>query len=239
MVRTVLLFASFLLLMALTGCGGGEQEETSKPLEISPKAFVLLPCGDAHVPCALAVAGGKRVLFGAPAGISNAIQTEDLRQLDAVVVFSLRAQDIEGLDEVRNASWHAGRSEPLLVIGPTGIEDVIAALNSAFEQADALYVVEEGSPPGGYDAAILVALEARANSIVFDTGDLVITKQRGAYRVDYNRQGRAILNLCAPGLSAQQQNTPDTDTVTIACTGGAEAHTWPLTNPIFVTKTND
>ncbi|MCF6328587.1 MAG: hypothetical protein L3J02_02145, partial [Henriciella sp.] len=138
-------------IVMLASCGGPEEANPETRPRISPEDFALVPCGPARAdrPCVLAVAGGKRILFGAPAGVSKTLADADLRQLDAVMLFSLHAVDIEGLDEVRNASWRAGRSEPLLVVGPEGTLGMIEGLNAAFEQADALRVAEEGMPVGG------------------------------------------------------------------------------------------
>ncbi|MEM7543400.1 MAG: hypothetical protein AAF384_17710, partial [Pseudomonadota bacterium] len=131
--------------LGLTACGGTDGETDWRNVDVRPDDFALLPCDvDDERPCTLVIAGGKRLLFGAPAGVARAMRSEDLRQLDGVILFSLTAPDLEGLDEVRNLSWHAGRREPLLVIGSSGIEEIATALNKAFEQSDALYVVEHG-----------------------------------------------------------------------------------------------
>ncbi len=169
-------------LVCLGACDQVSDPQTaSERPEITPQDFALVPCGPGLEtrPCTLAIAGGKRVLFGAPAGIAATLQAQDLQLLDGVMLFSLSAADLEGLDEVRNESWHAGRSEPLLVVGPEGIDEVVTAMNKAFEQSDALRIVEEGIPRGGYDAAILVSdvlpRTGETPAIMFDTGDIVIT----------------------------------------------------------------
>ncbi|MEL6413460.1 MAG: hypothetical protein AAFQ15_00805, partial [Pseudomonadota bacterium] len=89
-----LLFASALLLSA---CGGAQEADNAE-LIIEPHQFVLLPCGAVagDRPCTLASIGGKRILFGAPAGVTAAISPEDLKLLDAVMLFSLRAGDTNG-----------------------------------------------------------------------------------------------------------------------------------------------
>ena len=131
----------------MAACTAPAPGDPSEDLSIAPRDFVLLPCGPARSdqPCALVAAGGKRVLFGAPAGVAATLSEADLRQLDSVVLFSLRATDIEGVDEIRNESWRAGRATPLLTIGPRGVLVLVDGLNTAFEQADALRIVEDAT----------------------------------------------------------------------------------------------
>ena len=224
--------------LGLTTCGEADGEKEWRSVDVRPDDFALLPCDvQDERPCTLVIAGGKRLLFGAPAGVARAMRPEDLRQLDGVVLFSLTAPDLEGLDEVRNLSWHAGRREPLLVIGPPGIEEIAAALNKAFEQSDALYVVEHGLPPGGYDAAILVARAAGGNLRLFDTGDLHVTGSSSGFRIDYRINGAARvawLRVCgAPDELMLIEPTVER-VVTVACDGDVSDFKWPISTPIFV-----
>ena len=237
-----------LAIVILASCGGPDTTAPAPRVSISPEDFVLVPCGPARVdrPCVLAVAGGKRILFGAPAGVSATLADADLRQLDAVMLFSLHAVDIEGLDEVRNASWRAGRSEPLLVVGPEGTVGVVEALNAAFEQADALRVVEEGIPPGGYDAAVLVGREVLrdASAPVFDTGDVRV---RGGFNwnasggglliLEYRTLAEVIMSTCR-GTEWDETVLPDVGppSTRIACSDELSDLSWPLGETIFIVK---
>lgn len=228
----------FVSLLSLSACDSATSTDDWRALEIAAQDFVLLPCGtdQADAPCALVVAGGKRVLIGTPAGSGQAMRETDLRQLDAVITYSLRSRDIEGLDEVRNRSWHAGRTDPLLTIGPPGIEQVIGALNLAFEQGDALYVVEQGSPPGGYDAAILLAQPVSADQVVFNTGDLKISRRADGFRVDYEQGASALLLPCTPAQISGPIEDAET-AVIISCDGERGGLIWPLTAPVYVHAT--
>lgn len=222
----------------LTGCSGGSDSADLKLVDISPRDFVVLPCGpaDADRPCALVVAGGKRIVFGAPAGIGSSISRENLRQLDAVVLFSLRARDIGGLDELRNESWHAGRADPLLVIGPAGIDVVVEALNKAYEQSDALRIVEEGIPPGGYDAAVMVARTWSRDQIVFDTGDVRVRASQGGFITVYNQSTRLVLQPC-DGMPGDPV-AGDPLTLSIGCDATDADATWPLDSPKVIVRNN-
>jgi len=233
---TIRLVQTFILAMGLVACGRGSPP--SDPPVISPQDFVLMPCrsADAARPCALIVAGGKRVLFGVPSGAAVSLGSEDLRQLDAVIVFSLRAPDLEGLDEIRNASWRAGRDVPLLTIGPRGILDVVDGLNKAYEQADALRVVEEGIPRGGYDAAILTGREASDVQVVFDTGDVQITRLGNGYRIEYDRKALIDLWSCDGGRSGAAVPDEDMLALSVSCDGAAPDLAWPLRQTHFVLR---
>ena len=225
-----------LIAVALAACAAPSNVDGPALVEIEPRDFVLLPCGVSYAdrPCLLAVAGGKRILFGAPAGAITELREEDLRQLDAVIVLSLRAGDLEGLDEIRNESWRAGRDAPLLVIGPSGIELVSDALNKAFEQADALRIVAEGFPPGGYDAAVLVARPYSRDSIVFNTGDVVIEATGHGYRMAYNNQAVADLQACGTEIGEQEAGAEGVKLVSVVCATADGTHAWPVAEPIII-----
>lgn len=221
---------------ALGSCGN--TSTTSERPEIKPQDFALVPCGPelAERPCALVVAGGKRVLFGAPAGVAATLEKDDLRQLDAVMLFSLRAADIEGLDEVRNETWWAGRDEPLLVVGPEGTADMVDALNKAFEQADALRIVEEGIPPGGYDAAVLEARESLSGVPDFDTGDVRIERRGSILSVTYSQEAMVTLESCTQQRSPPKELRIVSLPVTfLGCIEAADMQ-WPLTETVFIVK---
>lgn len=223
---------ALLVSVMLAACGGGQgADRPVTPEDIRSADFALLPCAAATetAPCVLAVAGGKRVLFGTPAGLRAGLDSDTLASLDAVLLFSLQAADLEGLDEVRNAGWTAGRETPLAVGGPSGLRDVVAALNKAYEMSDAQIFVES-SPRGGFGAALLGVLpgEGDAKTEVFNTGDLVVTKLeaadgRAGYWVDYGGK-RAVLQPCGMALAVKFN---EADAFTLAC-GGDAGNAWPL-----------
>ncbi|MEZ6001807.1 hypothetical protein [Hyphomonas sp.] len=223
---------AILFSVILTACGGGQGADRSvSPDDIRSADFALLPCAAATetAPCVLVVAGGKRVLFGTPAGLRAAFDGKTLASLDAALLFSLQAADLEGLDEARNAGWTAGRETPLAVGGPSGLRDVVAALNKAYEMSDAQIFVET-SPKGGFGAALLGVLpgEGDAKTEVFNTGDLVVTKLEGAdgragYWVDYGGK-RAVLQPCGMNLAVKFN---EIEAFTLAC-GEDAGPQWPL-----------
>ncbi len=216
---------------------------SAQPVEevvIGASEFALLPCGGSGgSPCVLVLAGGKSLLFGAPAGVSNEVSPDRLAGLDRAFLFSLMPSDVEGLDEVRNHGWRAGRAAALTVAGPEGLGDMLEALNVAFEQPDALSFVEEGAPRGGFNAALLQpGVEVISNALAFDTGDLKVVGVAGAgsrttYRVGYRDLGGdwhdLVLKPCAgpEPLAAEYEAAPRTETV-IACDDETADLSWPL-----------
>lgn len=157
-----------------------------------PRAFALIPCageavvaGEMPAPCILVAAGGKRFLFGAPAGAAASLAREDLRQLDAVVLFSLASADMEGLDEIRRASWVAGRKAQLSVYGPEGVVETVDALNRAHVFGDALSVLDRRGR--GFNdiplAAQMFALphDGEGRVAVLTTGDVTVTARLAAF----------------------------------------------------------
>ncbi len=208
--RLLILLLGALTLFGVQACGKGDDaRETAgsgETVEIAPSDFALVPCGSNEVdrPCALIVAGGKRILLGAPAGVTGTLVQSDLAQLDGVLLFSLRAGDIEGVDEVRNSSWQAGRAKPLLIVGPRGVEAFSGAINQAYERSDALAHVEAAAR-GGFDAAVLTphAVTPGLLESVINTGDLQIASTEVstghlAYVINY--AGRTVIvQACGAG----------------------------------------
>jgi len=167
---------------AATDMAGGERLES--PVQ-DPRGLYLLPCGGAPVvpgerpgQCVLAIAGGKRFLFGAPAGAAMTLSLEDLRYLDAVFLPSLASKDIEGLDELRRASWAAGRQGNLTVYGPEGLGETVILLNEMHKYGDAIATMDDGARgfrdlPLGVYAFRLADLTPEAGPLM-DRGDVAV-----------------------------------------------------------------
>jgi len=222
-----------LVATGLSACGNAGSGEGRVPVTITSIASAdaaLFPCAASQpdAPCVLLAAGGKRLLFGTPAGLRQKIDLQVLGSLDAVFLFSLQGADLEGLDEVRNVGWTAGREDKLPVAGPAGTRDVLGALNKAYEVSDAQIFVAT-PPKGGFGAALLGVLpgEGDAKAKVFDTGDLTVTKIESAsgqagYWIDYNDR-RAVLQPCGMDTAVRFN---DRTAFVLGCEE-ADA-TWPL-----------
>lgn len=224
-------------LLCLAAACSAEQNAGDMAGQVEPADFALVPCSvpKSEVPCAVVMAGGKRILLGAPSGVGSGLDDATLGNLDAVMLFSLRAQHIEGLDEVRNRSWRLGRDVPLKVIGPDGTKDVTEAINRAFEVSDAeLFLEDRGA--GGFKAPLLVSVATApaTRAEVFNTGDLSVTRivnTRGqaGYWVDYGGK-RALLEPC--GMDQARKFAGEVD-ISVNCSE-ENAHVWPLKEVVFV-----
>ncbi|WP_300390109.1 hypothetical protein [Henriciella sp.] len=167
------------------------EEHETRP-DIAPGDLVLLPCSaGTDRPCAVLIAGGKRLMFGAPAGAGQQADEADLADLEALFLFSVHPEDIAGVDEVRNRGWRAGRLDPLPLTGPVGTGVLVQGLNMAYEQPDAISFVEDGAPAGGFVAALLShANDITEETLVYDSGDVKVRAAPGrntwlSYRVGY------------------------------------------------------
>lgn len=224
----------FFCLLVIASCGEPNTDVAgTRAPQITSSDFVLLPCVGVKPTraCALLMAGGKRIMIGAPEGAGSGLSPEDLQNLDAVILLSLRGGDIEGLGAIRNATWRAGRAQQLVVAGPIGIKDVNDGLNTIYEAADALAYVE-GRASGGYDMAPLKPVLAEGR--VFDTGDLKIDAREDSaghvgYDIDYNGVHVVILPC---GHSANERVDALAGDYILACEAGAAQ--WPVQTPVFI-----
>ena len=228
------------------GRKGAAEEVTVPQRDVKPADFAIESCsGPGTNICLFARAGGKRLLFGAPAGVGNRIAGKELARLDGLFLYSLRSEDIEGLDEVRNISWQAGRPGPLSVSGPAGLSSVIDGLNRAYEISDALIFIEDGAPAGGFDAALLeTAHEVMEDTVVFYTGDLKVEVTTGmndrlSYRVDYRDVDETwhtlVIQPCgAPDIARNDIAVDEVSRVEIACIDGQFGENWPFEGTRFL-----
>lgn len=191
-------------------------------------------------------------MFGAPAGAGNQAEPDDLAGLEALFLFSVHPLDIEGVDEIRNRGWRAGRADALAVAGPEGTGALIDGLNAAYEQPDAISFIEDGPPAGGFDAALLShGGDVTQDALVYDSGDLKVRAVAGVtgritYRIRYRDLDEAwhdvVLRPCGgdPAGAAPADPSPQ-DSLEIGCAGDESSlpgHVWPLDSVIFANKTD-
>lgn len=109
---------------------------------------------------ATAVALGERVLlFDAGAGVLRGLAAagRDPSRVEHVFVTHLHSDHTVGLDELLFGAWTVGRDRPLVVHGPPGIEPMVAALRTAFEQDVAVRAEGlEGADPRGAASRVRV-----------------------------------------------------------------------------------
>jgi len=101
---------------------------------------------------ATAVATGARVLLvdagrSVAEGLRNA--TISTAQPDRVLLTSLLPENTEGLDDLLLSGWLAGRTQPLLVVGPSGTRALTDGLLAAHARGITARVAALGLPPEG------------------------------------------------------------------------------------------
>ncbi len=159
-------------------------------------------------PCVAVVAGERLFVIDSGSGSSRNLGWMRLPQgrIEAILLTHFHSDHIDGLGEMLLQSWINGtRSTPTEVIGPQGVEEVVAGFNRAYAP-DVVYRVahhgEDVVPRSGAGAvARPFALPAPGEgAVVVDDGGLTITafavdhdpvEPAVGYRFDYG--GRSVL----------------------------------------------
>lgn len=94
-----------------------------------------LPVRDRAKPCVAIQAGGDLFLVDIGPEATEQLQFQNVPNQTAKAVFltHFHSDHIGGLGEFNMQSWVAGRAQPLLVIGPPGVEKVAEGFNLAYE----------------------------------------------------------------------------------------------------------
>ena len=137
---------------------------------------------------------------GARAPLRIAQARLPMTRLNGIFLTHFHSDHIAGIADVNLASWVQGRREPLQILGPTGVERVVAGFNMAYD-LDRSYRVEHHGmqllPP---TAGPMTAVTVPTDGIVWDDGTLTVTSvtvnhhpvdPAVAYRVDY--RGRSVV----------------------------------------------
>ncbi|AQZ63001.1 hypothetical protein BKM31_17410 [[Actinomadura] parvosata subsp. kistnae] len=84
--------------------------------------------------CTLVAAGGKMFLFDAGEGTTKSLAESDvpIGALDRIFLTHFHSDHFNGLASLVNAIWIWGRTEPLDVWGPVGLDKVVGGLNAAY-----------------------------------------------------------------------------------------------------------
>ena len=157
-------------------------------------------------PCTLIAAGSHLYLIDA--GLDSArnllLWHVPLERIEAVFVTHFHSDHIAELGEIRLQTWVAGRSRPLPVYGPPGIDEVVGGFNQA-------YALDAGYRTAHHGAAMLppdaVALSAdpvpvarNSTAVVFQGNGLRVTAIRvrhdpadPAYGYRFDFHGRSIV----------------------------------------------
>ena len=84
--------------------------------------------------CTLVSVGGKLFVFDAGEGATKSLTDSDvaIQNIDRVFLTHFHSDHFNGLGTLINQSWTWGRTQPLDVMGPTGTDEVVGALNAAY-----------------------------------------------------------------------------------------------------------
>ena len=126
--------------------------------------------------CVAVLAGRDLYVVDAGMGASGTFQFagESLAPLRAILLTHFHSDHVTGVPDMNLASWVGGRAQPLTVIGPTGVERVVAGFNEALGQDYGYRAAHHGVellPPA---AAPMVAQPVNLG-VVIDQAGLVVT----------------------------------------------------------------
>lgn len=151
--------------------------------------------------CVAVLAGDDLYLVDAGTGASGTFRFhgESLLPLRAMLMTHYHSDHITGIPDVNLNSWVAGRAQPLRVLGPVGVERVVAGLNEAFALDFGYRVAHHGAtflPPSAapMQAETIepgVALEKDGLRITAFPVDHAPVAPAFGYRFDY--RGRSVV----------------------------------------------
>lgn len=148
------------------------------PITARPDSVSVFPCTSAtrfenpYAPCLLIIAGGKRLVFGAPDGQS----WQSIGFVDAAFLYNGHPVSSGGLMGLRHQTWRDGRDQPLLVVAGDLQVDALTLLDDAQASADALLKVEHSNRLDFRNAGVTIKpVPIQSGTFrVFDTGDLKV-----------------------------------------------------------------
>jgi ribonuclease Z len=157
--------------------------------------------------CTAVIAGGHFVLVDVGPGAWKQVALERLprARLDAILLTHFHSDHIGDLGEATMQSWVAGRSTPLSVYGPPGVEQVVNGFVQAYALDTQYRIAHHGAealpPAAGIPVAHTVALGSPDQGVVvFEADGLRVTAfavnhqpvaPAYGYRFDY--RGRSVV----------------------------------------------
>ena len=141
-------------------------------------------------PCIAVVAGDRLYIVDAGEAAARNIMLCGLNigKTEAVLLTHFHSDHISGLGEMMLQRWAGGSNDkPLDVIGPEGVDEVVAGFNLAFKHDDGYRTAMHGektfpsSGAGGIARPFALAPEDDASTVIADQNGLKIT----AFRVDH------------------------------------------------------
>ena len=183
-----------------------------------------LPDGTRTQTCLAVVAGEQFYIVDAGEGGARNLSLMGLLlgKADALLLTHFHSDHITDVGEIMLQHWVGGsNSQPLVVIGPQGVESVVEGFNLAYK-LDAGYRVahhgEKTVPPsgaGGVAKAITFSAEADASTVIIDKDGLKVTAFKVnhdpvspalGYRFDYKGRSLVVGGDTSPVDSVKQQS---------------------------------
>jgi ribonuclease Z len=160
-------------------------------------------------PCVGIVAGGQLFVVDAGSGAARNMNRFGLPagQVEAVFLTHFHSDHIDGLGELALQRWAGGpvTTEPLLLFGPDGVQDIAEGLNQVYQADTRFRVAHHGEatmPPAGsgFSARPFATPEPGRPTVVWDRDGVKVTSFRVnhapidpavGYRFDY--AGRSVV----------------------------------------------
>lgn len=154
--------------------------------------------------CTAVFAGGRYFLVDSGTGSWENVQGAGIPgdRLAGIFLTHLHSDHIGDIGEADLGSWVAGRSAPLSIYGPAGVDRVVNGLNEEFALDHTYRTAHHGEAIADPGAAGLAArmFEGAAQTVVLEEGGLKVTafpvkhdpiKPAVGYRFDY--EGRSVV----------------------------------------------
>lgn len=146
--------------------------------------------------CSVVVAGKHLFVVDNGPGSTHSLEMMrvPLQNIDAVLLTHLHSDHIGGLGELMLKAWTRGpRLQPLPIVGPRGVDEVVAGFNAAYAIDTELRIAHHPpilAPPSGAGgvASPIAAFDASGSAVVFDADGVKVT----AFLVDHRPVDPAV-----------------------------------------------
>jgi len=148
-----------------------------------------LPAADRAQACVAITAGEDLYLVDAGAGSPRVMNVarEPLAGLQSILLTHFHSDHIAAIGDFNLLSWVAGRAQPLVIMGPPGVERVVAGFNEAYALDAGYRVAHHGAellPPELYEMQAAVI----EPGIILERNGLVVR----AFNVDHQPVAPAV-----------------------------------------------